>query len=138
MATRQLKMPAKGDAEKSPEPDDVVSQRRRPERGRVLAPGRPANQGLLHHSGCRSIGGFGDQDRLSDRSGVGVRRRRQYHHDRGSTDHGGARNAWQRRCIGDQGMNIPDLLIPAGMRAISPLPASDLSRSHRRHVLELV
>lgn len=36
MATRQLKMPAKGDAEKSPEPDDVVSQRRRPERGRYL------------------------------------------------------------------------------------------------------
>ena len=36
MASRQMKMPVKDDAEKSPEADDVFSQRRRPELGRYL------------------------------------------------------------------------------------------------------
>ena len=36
MASRQMKMPVKDDAEKLPEVDDVFSQRRRPERGRYL------------------------------------------------------------------------------------------------------
>ena len=36
MASRQMKMPVKDDAEKSPVADDVFSQRRRPELGRYL------------------------------------------------------------------------------------------------------
>ena len=36
MASRQMKMPVKDDAEKSPEADDVSLQRRRPELGRYL------------------------------------------------------------------------------------------------------
>ena len=36
MASRQMKMPVKDDAEKSPEAEDVFSQRRRPELGRYL------------------------------------------------------------------------------------------------------
>jgi hypothetical protein len=36
MASRQMKMPIKDDAEKSLEAEDVLSQRRRPELGRYL------------------------------------------------------------------------------------------------------
>ena len=36
MASRQIKMPVKDDAEKSPEANDVFSQRKRPELGRYL------------------------------------------------------------------------------------------------------
>jgi hypothetical protein len=36
MASRPMKMPAKDDAEKLPEADDVFSQAKRPERGRYL------------------------------------------------------------------------------------------------------
>jgi hypothetical protein len=36
MASRQIKMPAKDDAEKSPEANEVFSQRKRPELGRYL------------------------------------------------------------------------------------------------------
>ena len=36
MASRQMKMPVKDDAEKLPEADDVFSQRKRPELGRYL------------------------------------------------------------------------------------------------------
>src|SRR5262249_48404483 len=36
MASRQMKMPVKDDAEKSPVADDAFSQRRRPELGRYL------------------------------------------------------------------------------------------------------
>jgi formylglycine-generating enzyme required for sulfatase activity len=36
MASRQMKMPVKNDVEKSPETEDVFSQRRRPELGRYL------------------------------------------------------------------------------------------------------
>ena len=36
MASRQMKMPVRDDAEKSPEADVVFSQRRRPELGRYL------------------------------------------------------------------------------------------------------
>jgi len=36
MASRPMKMPAKHDAEKSTEADDVFSQRKRPELGRYL------------------------------------------------------------------------------------------------------
>jgi hypothetical protein len=36
MAPRQMKMPAKDDAEKSPEANDAFSQRKRPELGRYL------------------------------------------------------------------------------------------------------
>ena len=36
MASRQMKMPAKDDSEKEKEVDEVLSQRKRPERGRYL------------------------------------------------------------------------------------------------------
>jgi formylglycine-generating enzyme required for sulfatase activity len=36
MASRQMKMPVKDDAKKSPEADDLFSQRKRPELGRYL------------------------------------------------------------------------------------------------------
>jgi hypothetical protein len=36
MASHQMKMPVKDDAEKSPEANDVFSQRKRPELGRYL------------------------------------------------------------------------------------------------------
>ena len=36
MASLQMKMPVKDDAEKSPEAEDALSQRRRPELGRYL------------------------------------------------------------------------------------------------------
>ena len=87
MASRQMKMPVKNDAEKSPEADDVFSQsqRRRPELGRYLL--QVDRQTILPNIECRSIGGFGDQDGSSGRSGVGVRRRRKYQHNRGSTGH---------------------------------------------------
>jgi hypothetical protein len=36
MASRQIKMPVKDDSDKEKEPDEVFSQRKRPERGRYL------------------------------------------------------------------------------------------------------
>ena len=46
MASRQIKMPVKDDSEKDVE--DVFSQRKRSGTRTLFAPGRPANQGLLH------------------------------------------------------------------------------------------
>ena len=44
----------------------------------ILAPGRPTNEGLLHHVRSRSGGGFGHKKQLSDLAGFGLRQRRQH------------------------------------------------------------
>ncbi len=76
MASRQMKMPvtAKDDSDK--EVDDVFSQRKRPERGRYLLQVDRQTKGSYTTSEAAQIGGAGDQDRLPDRSGLGIRQRR--------------------------------------------------------------
>ena len=92
MASRQMKMPVKGDAEKSPEAEEVFSQRRRPELGRYLL------QVDRQTKGSYTTSNAAQSAALAIKTGHPIvqvsvyRRRRKYQQDRGSTGRAGARN----------------------------------------------
>ena len=73
MATRQIKMPVKDGSEQ--EVEEVLSQRKRPERGRFLLQVDRQTKGS-YDLGSRSGGCFGHQKEASDCEGVGLRQRR--------------------------------------------------------------
>ena len=88
MASRQMKMPVKNHAEKSPEADDVFSQsqRRRPELGRYLLQVDRQTKGSYTTSNAAQRRLW--QSRRVIRSfRCRIRRRRKYQHNRGSTGH---------------------------------------------------
>jgi hypothetical protein len=79
MASRQIKMPAKNDAEKEAA---VVFFTRQAARARpIFAPGRPPNEGFIRDIRSCAIGGRRHQKGLSDRSGERVRQRRLHAYD---------------------------------------------------------
>jgi hypothetical protein len=70
MATRQIKMPRKDGSEN--EADEAPSQRQRVESGRYLLQVDRQTKGSYPTAESRSIGGAGNQEGLSGRTGVGV------------------------------------------------------------------
>ena len=80
MASRQMKMPVKDDAEKLPEADDVFSQRKRPELGRYLLQVDRQTKGSYTTSKAAQAAALVIKTEHPGRSGVGLRK---YQHDRG-------------------------------------------------------
>ena len=87
MVSRQIKMPVKDEAEKSPEANDVFSQRKRPELGRYLLQVDRQTKGSYTTSNAAQSAAL--VIKTGHPIGVSVRRCRQYQHDRGGAGRAG-------------------------------------------------